>query len=356
MRKHVLLDLSFHGFGHISQSAPVIDELIKRMPGLRLTVRSGAPGNILRSRFESAFEHVNESFDFGIVMNNAIEVNASATAEKYAAFHRDWEKRVEAEASRLASLSPDLVVCNVPYLTLAAASRAGIASVAFCSLNWADLYRHYCSEAEGSEIILNEIQAAYGSATAFLKIEPCMPMPDLVSARSVGPVARLGRDRRAEIKNRLGLREDERIGLVSMGGMPYSIDFESWPRFEKMRWLVPGAVNHPDMISFNSLGLPFFDLIASSDIMVTKPGYGSFVEAAMAGASVLFLSRGDWPEQSYLTAWLAKHARCMEVSRNEIETGDIGQKLERLLSMPVILRPAATGNAEAAEFLESLLT
>ncbi|MBY0578177.1 MAG: hypothetical protein K2P57_03930 [Burkholderiales bacterium] len=355
MKKHIVLDLSFHGFGHISQSAPVVNALVGRFPQIKVTIRSSAPGDILKARFACPFEQVHESFDFGIVMKNAIEVDAPATAARYAAFHRDWGKKVEREAARLASLSPDLVLSNVPYLSLAASIRAGVAAVAFCSLNWADLYRHYCSGFEGSETVLGEILDAYRSATAFLRIEPCMPMKGLDFAIKTGPVATAGRDRRDEIRTILGLRRDERIGLISMGGMPYSIPLEGWPGFEKMRWLVPGNVCHPNMTSFETLGMPFVDLVASSDIMVTKPGYGSFVEAAMAGVAVLYLSRGDWPEEPYLIEWLKEHDRCLEVSREQIETGAIGEAIESLFAMPEKPRAAAAGIDEAVDFLEAVL-
>lgn len=355
MKQHIMVELSFHGFGHIAQSAPVINALARALPGLEVTIRSDAPRSILEERFDCAFVHIRESSDFGIVMKNAMEADVPATVARYAAFHADWERRVDAEAARLESLAPDLVLCNVPYLPLAASSRAGIPAVALCSLNWADLYRHYCSGFAGSETVLREIIDAYRSATAFLRIEPCMPMQDLGSARKIGPVAVCGQNRKDEIKKRLGLEGDERIGLVSMGGMPYPISFGAWPGFEKMHWLVPGNACRPDMTDFAQLDMPFVDLLASSDVMLTKPGYGSFVEAAMAGTAVLYLVRGHWPEESYLVEWLGRHGRCLEVSRTAIETGDIAGPLEALFAMPVKPKPSATGIFEAADFMASLL-
>jgi hypothetical protein len=48
-----------------------------------------------------------------------------------------------AEARLLAELQPDLVLSDVAYLPLAGAARAGIASVAMCSLNWAELFAYF---------------------------------------------------------------------------------------------------------------------------------------------------------------------------------------------------------------------
>jgi len=41
--RHLLVDISFHGFGHLSQTAPVLNALRRLIPDLRLTVRSAAP-------------------------------------------------------------------------------------------------------------------------------------------------------------------------------------------------------------------------------------------------------------------------------------------------------------------------
>ena len=57
----------------------------------------------------------------------------------------------------------------------------------------------------------------------------------------------------------------------------------------------------------------FADLLASSDALLCKPGYGSFVEAASCGVPVLYVARPDWPE-SLSTGRVAATARRMPQS------------------------------------------
>jgi hypothetical protein len=57
--------------------------------------------------------------------------------------------RVDREARLLAELQPDLVLSDVAYLPLAGAARAGIPSVAMCSLNWAELFAHFFASETG---------------------------------------------------------------------------------------------------------------------------------------------------------------------------------------------------------------
>ncbi len=351
MRRRILVDISAHGYGHVAQTAPVVNAIFRR--DLEIFVRSGnaVPGG----RFECSFDWIKGSVDFGMKMKNAVDVDADETASSYLQFHENWEKRLENEAKWLESMDFDLVLCNAPYLPLKAASLAGIPSVSLCSLNWADLYRHYCSAFAGAGGIIAEMVDAYESASVFLKIEPALPM-DWAKAEKIGPIGIAGKDRRGEIEEKMGLRAGKKLGLVSMGGMAFPIPFAQWPSMAGVHWLVPEEVGRPDMTSFGRVGMPFPDLIASSDFFVTKPGYGSFVEAAISGTPVLYLSRRDWPEEPCLVSWLNENGRCLEVNRAALEKGALMDSMESLLAMPEKPAPFPTGIDQAADILEALLT
>lgn len=171
---HLLVDLSYHGFGHIAQTAPVVNALAERLPGLRVTLRSGAPQAVLAQRFHCNFTLIPKALDFGMEMADALAVQVEESADAYRAFHRDWKGRVAREAENMAALAPDLLFANVPYLSLAAAASAGIPAVAMCSLNWADIYAHYCHGRSEASEIHGQMLAAYNSAAHFIRPLPGM--------------------------------------------------------------------------------------------------------------------------------------------------------------------------------------
>ena len=115
---------------------------------------------------------------------------------------------------------------------------------------------------------------------------------------------------------------DDQLVLVNMGGMQFRPPMERWPRLPGVHWLVQQdwQVQHADAHAFESLNLAFTDLLASCDAVIGKPGYGLFTEAAINGVPLLYLSREDWPEESYLVDWLARHGRCREVSAAAISS------------------------------------
>lgn len=354
----LLVDISAHGYGHVSQTAPVVCELARRIPGLRVTVRSAAPVTVLKQRFHCDFQHIATALDFGMAMVSAVEVDVEKSLAAYRAYHQDWEARVARAADEISSFKPDLLLANVPYLSLAAAKVAGIPAVAMCSLNWADIYAAYAHGPESRGIHAQMLEA-YNGADLFLKLQPAMPMHDLSNAQGIGPVADPGRNRRAELLQRLYATRSaetggEKLVLVAMGGIEFRLPVEDWPRTDGVTWLVPQAWNvaRDDVSSFDSLGMSFSDVLASCDAVLTKPGYGTFADAACAGVPVLYVSRGEWPEEPYLVQWLQQYGVCLKVGSADLHRGELQDSLDKLWRMPLPPRPRATGADEAARIIQ----
>lgn len=355
---HLLVDISSHGFGHVSQTAPVVNALAQLIPSLRVTVRTAAPIAILQQRFQCEFTHIPAAFDFGMTMSNAVDVMAEQSAADYRDFHADWDAKVLRAAQAMRALSPDLLLANIPYLSLAAARLASVRAVAMCSLNWADIYSHYCVGDAPSQNVYAQMLAAYNSAECFLQPQPSMPMPEFSNARQINPIAKTGCNQRALIEKTLSFASPEKWVLVAMGGMEFRLPMEVWPRIPGVRWFVPAVwgIDRDDVSAFESLGLPFSDVLASCDAVLTKPGYGTFTEAACAGVPVLYVARRDWPEEPYLVQWLSRYGTCLEVERASLKAGELHGILQQLWSLPRPMRPSPSGAHEAAHYLRELIT
>ncbi|WP_200381859.1 hypothetical protein [Thiococcus pfennigii] len=357
MARHLVVTLSSHGFGHIGQTAPVVRALCERLPGLRVTLRTSAPAFKLRERFGAEARIVPAVTDVGMVQENAQAIALEASAQAYQRFHDGWERRVSEEARQLVDLGGDLVLANAPYLPLAAAQRAELPAVALCSINWMDIYAHYFSARPEACVLLDEMRRAYSSAALFLRPTPSMPMRTLTNGRVVGPISDCGVNCRAWFAEHLGLREDERLVMVSLGGMELCPPWADWPRFPGVRLIVPGSwgCRHPDTVDFEALGVPYVNALWSSDALICKPGYGSFVEAACAGLPVLYLARPGWPEVPYLVQWLKAVGRAEPLEQRDWQGGDLSAHLQRLWEAPSPLPISADGADEAAEAILPIL-
>lgn len=349
----LLVDISAHGLGHLAQTAPVLNALARRAPKLQVTVRSTLSRAQLARRIDGEFAHLPEARDFGFVMRNAVDIDLAASATKYREFHADWGRRVANEAAWLRQERVDAVLSNVAYLPLVAAAEAGIPAVGFSSLNWADLFAHYFGAEAWAGEIHARMLAAYNAATCFLRVTPGLPMTGLARLHDIAPIAHVGRCDRARVAMLLQIEPYQRWVLLAMGGMEFRLPIESWPRVPGVIWLVPEAwrVEREDVRNFDALDLHFSDLLASVDAVVTKPGYGTFVEAACGGVPILYLERPDWPETPHLAEWLTVHGRAQALSRQQLLAGGFIDFLQSLWDTPAPRRPQPDGAEAAAEWL-----
>ncbi|KAF0117827.1 MAG: hypothetical protein FD149_981, partial [Rhodospirillaceae bacterium] len=342
---HLYVALSPHGYGHAAITTPVLNRLRTRFPSLRLTIETNVPRQWLTERLTGPFDEI-PTRDFGMVMHSATRVDANRSHAAYLALHADWPETVTSEANRLRALRPDAMLANIPHLALAAAARAGIPAVALCSLNWAGIYRAYCGDQPGADRVLAQMEEAYGSARTFLRTLPAMPMPCVLHARDIGPIVRHGCNRRDEVRRFLGVSAETRLGLLAFGGIDPALALDAWPRHPGWVWMagLPQTLpSRPDMVRTETLPWPFIDLLYSSDVVLTKPGYGTFTEAACAGVAVLHSCRNGWPEAPPLSQWLREHARALIVPEERLRVGAFAPELEAVLTLPQPTPPQPTG-------------
>ncbi len=355
---HLFVAVSGHGYGHFAQVAPLLNLLAERLPGLRLTLQTTVPEAMLRQRVRPDFTLLAEPADVTVAMHGPTEIDWPRTIEEHLGFHHRWPQRVARAAERLAALAPDLVLADVPYLPLAAAQRAGLPNAALCSLNWADILAHHPPARQALAGPLQAMRDAYAEADAFLLPAPAMPMDWLPNRVPVGPIALTGRACPAELREALGLDEETRVILASLGGIPGGGRPRHWPRRPGWHWLLPPDwvdPDRPDQHGWDRLDWPFIDLLNACDLLITKPGYGSFVEAACAGVPVLYAERHGWAETPWLEAWLCRHQPCKALPLQQLLNGDIEPAVDRLLAAPPRPAIAPTGVIEASDWLAARL-
>lgn len=351
----LLVAVSHHGLGHLAQTAPVLNALHDLHSPSSLTLWSGLAEAALRTRLRMPFSHREAPADIGLEMRDAVKVDVAASHAAYQAFHLQWEKRVDEEAAWMEAQGLDGVLSNVAYLPLAAAARAGIPAVAMCSLNWRDIAAAYLSGHVDMATALEQMRLAYHGARAFLRLVPAMPMGWLHNRVDVPPVAAKGIPQRQKLARRLGMRRSHLV-LVGFGGIGYR-SIGRLPELPGVIWIVPDdwGTERADLISFGATGMPFIDLLASCDALLTKVGYGSFVEAAAHGIPVIYVDRPDWPETPHLSTWLARHGHCAAITEDILFSPAIGDLLERLWAMPARPPIPAEGAHIAARRLAELL-
>lgn len=300
--QHLVVDISAHGFGHVAQTTAVLNAL--DTTNVRLTIRSMTPEAVLRARLRHPFTLIPYKQDEGMVMHDAMRVDAKATYQWYVDFHTTFEERVKHATQALAHLQADLLFANVPYISLAAAAELGLPSIALCSLNWADLLQFYAQALPKTAQIYQQIQTCYAQANVFLRPTPSMPMPTLTNTRSIAPIALYGKWHNLAAMAPLVSNQPVKFVLNALGGgMGIDYPLTYWPQIPHVYWIFPDealSVKRADFLPLSCFGLSFADLVASCDLIVAKTGYGIQTEAVIHQKPLLCIDRAEWPERGIL--------------------------------------------------------
>ncbi|MCD8517286.1 MAG: hypothetical protein LRY56_06855 [Burkholderiaceae bacterium] len=344
-----------------------------------MTIRTSLSKQQIAWRVHRDFQLDPGSDDFGMVMHDALRVDLVQSLRCYADLHKHWAAHVDSLAGHLKSRGITHLLADTPYLTLAAAQAANIPSAAICSLNWADILER-CVRAspqalQAAEIsshaldaILTQMRDAYTSAAIVIRPEPAIETTGFETV-TTEPLVEMPPEPnrtclmefvRSQIGDYLGDHDDCLIVLTSMGGIGLALHPAKWPTEclgRKVIYLTDPAVagQCPHAVGFNLEKLGFSQMMTSCDAVLTKPGYGMFVESRACGKPMLYIARDDWPESACLETWAAMHTIARKLSLEQVVRGEFSHELAKLLESPKLNRQHFTGADTAAQVLSKQL-
>jgi hypothetical protein len=231
--------------------------------------------------------------------------DAEATLERAVRIHKEATARLDDDVAYLRGATAGAVLCDAPPLPLVTARRAGVPGFLLANFTWYDIYEPYArSGRAGPEAnrLVADYRDAYRQAAAVFRCEPALKMSWLPNKIDVGLVANPGRDRGRELRERLGLGPAEKLVYFYIGR--YGQDDLDWDRLASYAvrgvhfvgyHAAPGATPanlHLVSASEWSGG----DLIASTDAVVAKAGYGTISEAMAHGRPILYPPRRGFSE------------------------------------------------------------
>jgi hypothetical protein len=318
----VFLDVTAHGLGHLAQCAPVVTILRQRMPQtLQLVVRSGLPRALLESRLGPLTAYVPSDSDFGMVMKTPFDVDGPASLRHYWDLHRCLDADIDECVALLKAWRCDAVLSNIGHVAPVAALRAGLPSVVFSSLTWHEVLAACAGDDPSVAALVAAIRGCYATATRVMRLCPGTPFDGLVSTAVARPIARRGRNRRADLARALGISPERPIALLAFGGMmPLRPDFVANPGAFAL--IGPAAWACAHLTSIDDLSLSFEDVLASVDVVISKPGYGIVTEIACAGKPSVLVGRTGWPEAPFLVRWLQQSTCCVHIDSLQALTAD----------------------------------
>ncbi len=349
--------ISGHGFGHAAQTVPVLNELGTRISGLKALLRTTVPRRFFEGRLEIPWELSPQPQDVGCVQENPLHIDQAATWAETQRFHERWEVRVEEEVRAIRARSPVLLLSNISHLAVEAGARVGLPTIAMSSLSWDQILEPLMTQGDTRQAnVIQQIRQAYSRADLLMRLVPGMSFSAFLKQTDLSPIVSPLVPERARLIASLGAQPEEFLVLVGFGGIAMNrLPLRRLEALQGYRFIVSdmGQASYDRVRPAALLPLPFGSLMASADVIVTKPGYNMTVEAVVMGKPTLYVRRYDFAEEACLVQFLHRYGRALPLSVQDFEAGRWGAALAAVLALPAPLHapPAPTGAAEAAAIL-----
>jgi len=352
MSRTIAVYISGHGYGHLSQVAPVLNRLAELHPDIQLLLRTDLPQALVTRRILAPSTLLPGAVDIGVVQKNAISEDIPATIEAAREFYSGFGGRIEQEADRLAPHRPVAVLSDIAPVAFPVAKRLGIPSIAVASLDWHDIYRHFLPEGDA---LLTTLEQAHAACDLLIQPPLSMPMPGFQRRRQVAVIVD------DQWTTRKKHKSDKKTALVMFGGAgdpPFDIHalgaVDEWQflylsfGLSPQSW--PLAPNVRQVFSQGSTAA----LMHDCDLVVTKPGYGTLAECWQTCTPLAYAPREDFPEYPYLDTWLQNRAPSFRMNMTDFVSGNWSGALQAALDCPRRYPPIPASGAEQAAKLIAL--
>ncbi|MCA9472340.1 MAG: hypothetical protein MRJ96_14125 [Nitrospirales bacterium] len=353
--------ISSHGFGHAAQLVPVLNELGRRRPDLEVYLRTALPSSFFKETLEIHWELSPSKQDIGCIQDGPLHIDSKKTWDAYRLFHENWEERIGEEVDVIERVRPQCVLSNISYLSITAGVKAGCPTMALASLSWDQVLEDYrCADNVEHSRIIEQIRQAYRGCHKLIRPFPGIPMVAFPDIQDVGPVLSPMVSLHGDIRHRLRLNASDRIVLVAFGGIPLSsLPLSQLETIKGYHFLVSGALDCEGcqrVTAIDVMGLSFREILSSADIIMTKPGYATIVEAVRGDRPIVYVRRYNFADEQPLVDFAHRYGRAVELTLKDFEDGRWEQALDQVLRLPFPTEfMPAEGTAIAAEQILAIL-
>jgi len=356
--KCVYAILTDHGFGHASRTAQILSVIKQKLPGVRIIVNSSTPSWFFKVFLGDSLEIRSSPMDAGIVQSDALKVDISATKRKLDAIYSDRAKIVSAEADFIRKNRVQLVIGDIPALAVDAAHAAGVNCALIGNFGWDFVYRGV----SGLEDFARLFQDSYARCDFLFRLPFHEPMNSFGTKMDTG-VTGLPPGDLDLLKNTYfstdRVKKSRRI-FLTFGGLglhdvPYRNTIQNKFSDTVFFTMDQEAPDLPNLIKIDGHQFRPGDVMRLCDLVLTKPGYGTFCEIYSAGTDCVCLERQHFPETPVLLDSLRKYFRHRIVSEEEFFRSDWTFLTENLSPPSEKEGPGTNGTFEAAEKILEML-
>lgn len=332
---NIAVFISPHGFGHAARASAVMEEM-KGRGEVRFEVFTTVPEVFFQDFLDGPLRLHPIEGDIGLSQSSALEIDVQGSVEALEGLRAGMNEVVERAARSVVDLGCSLVLCDTSPMGILVAERAGIPSVLIESFTWDWIYEGFVAEAPAVRSHLGWLAEIYERATLRLQTQPFCQIK--AGAVTTPPVARKPRRSRERVREDSGIGLEDTVVLLTMGGIRQDLPFLDQLADYPATFLVTGweAEKRSGRTLFFDRKEPTYlpDLIAASDLVVSKLGYSTVAEVWLQDRPLLYVANDHFREVAVLRRFVQSELDAVELSQDEFNSGQWLHKVARTKPPP----------------------
>ena len=349
---------------------PVLNNLLVLRPTLRVMLRTTVPKHFFDDRLRVPFSLTSVAMDVGCIQSSPVQVDVKETFARHDEFHATWSDRLAVEMEAISDFEPNVVFSGHSYLALEAGRLSNVPTALLVGFTWAQALAVYAKTPLQWKTV-EFISDKYVSNTDLaIRMSP-RPEIDMFSDNvDIEPIASLPALGNREKLADLIQAGDRFIGLIAFGGIEAEakIDWDSvaMKLGSKYVFIVQSPLlesqvpSHLQSVFICGHGgaiescFSFKELLASVDLVLSKPGYGTVLEMVALRKPLVYIRRGDFIDEQPILDYLHATTPACEISMNDFLDGEWESAFHKAQNAEIPKEiPRLNGASQAAEYLSS---
>jgi L-arabinokinase len=353
MKKHIAYYISSHGYGHGVRSCDIIRALNRLYPSVSVTMTTDMPASFLRNRLETDRNAIRPgSFDVGMVQLDSIRVDVPVTLKKVQALYARKAEWIESETAFLRENEISLVVADIPAIPVEAAKELGLPVIAVGNFAWDWIYSEFAETDPLWHPLIREFEQGYGKVDLLLRLpfaEPMKTFPIIEDISSL--VATPGWNRREELVKLTGCDSKKKWVLLSFTSLDW--DDEALSNAEALSayeffTVKPLEWRRKNIHAIDRNRIPFSDVLASVDVVISKPGFGLMSECVVNRKPLIYADRADFREYHVLVEGIRRYLKNVHIPAELLYQGKLDEALRAIWNQSEPKETLAAGGDETA--------
>ena len=352
--------ISSHGFGHASRASAVMEAMLEIRPSIRFEIFSAVPQWFFQQLFSGSFTYHNLLTDIGLIQETPLREDLPKTLQSLNNFLPFDHFQITNIAEQINRMRCQLVICDIAPMGIMVAQTANIPSVLVENFTWDWIYEGYACPDFPVDNHIEYLQRIFKSANYHIQTEPvCNYYRNAYLITQ--PISRKTRTLPQQVRQRLGIPENVKLIMITMGGIPEEYIFlNQLTQMNDIYFVIPGSGQSIQRLD-NTVLLPhcsdFFhqDLVNACDVVIGKLGYSTLSEVYNAGVPYGYITRSNFRESKTINIFVKKQMNGCAISEKQFQDGSWISFIPDLIAFPRKQPDNTNGAIHAAQFICKVL-